>query len=158
MPWWLCWLWFLWWLRSLISHEMSNDMKCQMTWNVKWQFLTTIFLWQFLMTISYDNFWWQFVMTISDDNFWLQFLITISDDNLWWQFLMTISDGNFWWHDDMTHDMMIHDTWYMIHDDKIYCWTLLIFMLMLMLYLWLQAETPGVTHFGAYHRPPDGHF
>ena len=22
----------------------------------------------------------------------------------------------------------------------------------------LQAETPGVTHFGAYHRPPDGHF
>ena len=29
---------------------------------------------------------------------------------------------------------------------------------MLMLDLWLQAETPGVTHFGAYHRPPDGHF
>ena len=29
---------------------------------------------------------------------------------------------------------------------------------MLMLYLWLQAETQGVTHFGAYHRPPDGHF
>ena len=27
-----------------------------------------------------------------------------------------------------------------------------------MLDLWLQAETPGVTHFGAYHRPPDGHF
>jgi len=31
-------------------------------------------------------------------------------------------------------------------------------MLMLMLDLWPQAETPGVTHFGAYHRPPDGHF
>ena len=31
-------------------------------------------------------------------------------------------------------------------------------MLMLMLDLWAQAETPGVTHFGAYHRPPDGHF
>ena len=29
---------------------------------------------------------------------------------------------------------------------------------MLMLDLRLQAETPGVTHFGAYHRPPDGHF
>ena len=29
---------------------------------------------------------------------------------------------------------------------------------MLMLDLWLQPETPGVTHFGAYHRPPDGHF
>ena len=28
----------------------------------------------------------------------------------------------------------------------------------LMLDLWPQAETPGVTHFGAYHRPPDGHF
>ena len=23
---------------------------------------------------------------------------------------------------------------------------------------WLQTETPGVTHFGAYIRPPDGHF
>ena len=22
----------------------------------------------------------------------------------------------------------------------------------------LQAETPGGTHFGTYHRPPDGHF
>ena len=64
----------------------------------------------------------------------------------------------------MIHDTwyMIHDTWYMIHDDNviitdddnIYCWTFLIFMLMLMLYLWLQAD----THFGAYHRPPDGHF
>ena len=31
-------------------------------------------------------------------------------------------------------------------------------MLMLMLDLWPQAETPGVTHFGAYHRPLDGHF
>ena len=24
--------------------------------------------------------------------------------------------------------------------------------------LWLQAETIGVTYFGAYNRPPDGHF
>ena len=31
-------------------------------------------------------------------------------------------------------------------------------MLILMLDLWPQAETPGVTYFGAYHRPPDGHF
>ena len=31
-------------------------------------------------------------------------------------------------------------------------------MLMLMLDLWPQAEIPGVTHFGANHRPPDGHF
>ena len=31
-------------------------------------------------------------------------------------------------------------------------------MLILMLDLWPQAETPGVTHFGAYNRPPDGHF
>ena len=29
---------------------------------------------------------------------------------------------------------------------------------MLMLDLWLQAEIPGVTHLGAYHCPPDGHF
>ena len=31
-------------------------------------------------------------------------------------------------------------------------------MLMLMLDLSPQAEKAGVTHFGAYHRPPDGHF
>ena len=29
---------------------------------------------------------------------------------------------------------------------------------MLMLDPLPQAETPGVTHFRAYHRPPDGHF
>ena len=40
----------------------------------------------------------------------------------------------------------------------VHCWTFLIFMLMMMLDLWPQAETPGVTHFGAYHRHPDGHF
>ena len=50
---------------------------------------------------------------------------------------------------------MIHDEH---DDDDIYCWTCLIFMLMLMLDLWLQLETPGVTHFGVYHRPLDGHF
>ena len=31
-------------------------------------------------------------------------------------------------------------------------------MLMLMLDLWLQAETTDITHFGAYNRPQDGHF
>ena len=31
-------------------------------------------------------------------------------------------------------------------------------MLMLMLVLWLQAVTPGVTHGAAYHRPSDGNF
>ena len=32
MPWWLWWLLLLQWLRSL----RTNDMKCQMTWNVNW--------------------------------------------------------------------------------------------------------------------------
>ena len=27
-----------------------------------------------------------------------------------------------------------------------------------MLDILLKAEKPGITHFGAYHRPPDGHF
>ena len=63
----------------------------------------------------------------------------------------------------MTHDTwhMTHDTWHMTHDtwwQYTYCWTFPIFMLMLMLDLWPRAETPGATHFGAYHRPPDGHF
>ena len=40
----------------------------------------------------------------------------------------------------------------------IHCWTFLIFILLMMLDLWPQAETQGVTHFGAYHRPPDGQF
>ena len=49
------------------------------------------------------------------------------------------------WH-EMSNDMK----WHMTHD--------VIYHEMLMLDLWLQAETPGVTHFGAYIRPPDGHF
>ena len=45
------------------------------------------------------------------------------------------------WH--MIHDTwgMMYDAWHMTHDDQ-----------------WLQTETPGITHFGAYIRPPDGHF
>ena len=50
---------------------------------------------------------------------------------------------------------MIYDIWwYKLHDDDIYCWTCLIFMLSYD--LWLQAQTPGVTHFRAYHRPLEG--
>ena len=112
MPWWLWWLWLLLWLRPLrwqFLMTISDD-------NFWWQFLMTIsddnFWWQFLMkilmTISDDNFWWQFLMTTFDDNLWWQFLMTIFDGNFWWQFLMTISDGNFWWHDDMTHYMALN--------------------------------------------------
>ena len=52
-----------------------------------------------------------------------------------------------------SHDLK---SWHMTHDTYINCWAFLIFMLMLMLDLWPQAETPGVSHFGAYHRSPDG--
>ena len=34
-------------------------------------------------------------------------------------------------------------------------WRWLIWCMMLMLMLWPISVTPGVTHFGAYHRPPD---
>ena len=49
---------------------------------------------------------------------------------------------------------MSNDTWYVKRDAFIS----VIFMLMLMLDLWPQAETPGVPHFGAYHRPLDSNF
>ena len=29
---------------------------------------------------------------------------------------------------------------------------------MTLMMIWQLAVTPGVKHFGAYHRPPDGHF
>ena len=55
---------------------------------------------------------------------------------------------------------MIHDTRYMIHDDDYddddedddanRTFIPIIFMLMMMLDLWPQAETPGVTHFRAF--------
>ena len=63
-------------------------------------------LWQFLLTISDENFWWQFfadnlrwqlLMTIFNNNFSWQFLMNIFDDYFLWQFLMTIFDDNFCW-------------------------------------------------------------
>ena len=59
MPWWLCWMWFLWRLRSLlISHELSNDMKCQ-------------------MTISVDDFWWQILRWWHDDTWYMMIKYTV---------------------------------------------------------------------------------
>ena len=89
MLWWLWWHLLLWWIRSLRSHEISNDTKCEMTQNVKWH-------------------------EMSNDT---KCQIT-----------------------QLQLHRMMHDAWCMMMD------------------LWLQAETTGVTHFGAYNRPPDGHF
>ena len=61
------------------------------------------------------------------------------------------------WYDMICLILIYDDHDDISHDDDIYCWTYLIFMRMLMLDLWLQAETPGVSHFGAYHRPSDGY-
>ena len=90
-----------------------------------------------------------------DDIYCWTCLILIYDDLIWYVLCFMICFMI--WYDMFNLDIW-WSWWYMIHDDDIYCWTCLIFMLMLMLDLWLQAETPGVTHFGAYHRPPDGHF
>ena len=105
-------------------------------------------------------------MTISDDTyprymiyddicfmFYNMFMIWYDMFNLdiWWSWWYKLHDDDIW--------CMIYDIWwYKLHDDDIYCWTCLIFMLMLMLDLWLQAQTPGVTHFRAYHRSPEGNF
>ena len=111
-----------------------------------------------------DNFRWQFLMTqmhmIHDQWWWYMMIIMIYDT--WYMMTMMIYVLCFMicfmiWYDMFNLDIW-WSWWYMIHDDDIYCWTCLIFMLMLILDLWLQAETPGVTYFGAYHRPPDGHF
>ena len=47
--------------------------------------------------------------------------------------------------------------WLMLIDAD-WCWLMLMLMLILTLILWPLAVTPGVTHVGVYHRPPDGHF
>ena len=99
-------------------------------WSLRWQSMIT------KMTISDDTYPRYMIYDDICFMFYNMFMIWYDMFNL-----------DIWW-----------SWWYMIHDDDIYCWTCLIFMLMLMLDLWLQAETPGVTHFGAYHRPPDGHF
>ena len=55
----------------------------------------------------------------------------------------------------MTDIWLIYD-WYMTDIWLINDWYITYIWLMLMLRP--LAVTPGVTHFGAYHRPPDGHF
>ena len=83
-------------------------------------------------------------------------MICLIYDDLLWYVLCFMICFMIWY--DMFNLDIWWSWWYMIHDDDIYCWTCLIFMLMLMLDLWLQAQTPGVTHFRAYHRPPEGNF
>ena len=118
---------------------MSNDMKCQVTWNVKWHEMSSDMKCQ----VTWNVKWHEMSNDMKCQMTW----------NVKWYM---IHDTWFMIHDSwfMIHDTwyMIHDTWYMIHDKwymmmMIYCWTFLIFMLMLD--LWPQAETPGVIHFGA---------
>ena len=63
------------------------------------------------------------------------------------------------WHQHIVidYDWYVTDIW-LIYDWYDMIDIRLMLMLMLMLMLWPLAVTPGVTHFGAYHRPPDGHF
>ena len=116
-------------------------------WSLRWQSMIT------KMTISDDTYPRYMIYDDICFMFYNMFMIWYDMFNLdiWWSWWYKLHDDDIW--------CMIYDIWwYKLHDDDIYCWTCLIFMLMLMLDLWLQAETPGVTHFGAYHCPPDGHF
>ena len=92
----------------------------------------------------HDQWWWHMMIIMIYDTWYMMTMIIYVFCFMIWYDMFNL---DIWW-----------SWWYMIHDDDIYCWTCLIFMLMLMLDLWLQAQTPGVTHFRAYHRPPDGHF
>ena len=110
-------------------HKVSNDTKCQMTQNIKWH------------KMSNDT---KFQMTRNDT--WHMTYDTWQMTNETWQMthetkFQIAHYTHDTWH--MIHDTwgMMYDAWHMTHDDQ-----------------WLQTETPGVTHFGAYIRPPDGHF
>ena len=103
------------------------------------------------MTISNDTYPRYMIHDDICFMFYNMFMIWYDMFNLdiWWSWWYKLHDDDIW--------CMIYDIWwYKLHDDDIYCWTCLIFMLMLMLDLWLQAQTPGVTHFRAYHRPLEG--
>ena len=99
-------------------HEMSNDMKCQKTWNIKWHEMSNDMKCQMTWNVKWhemSNVKWYI---IHDTFYMIHFT---------WYMIWNVKGH------EMSKDMkcqMIHDTWY----------------------------TPGVTYFGAYHRPPDGHF
>ena len=86
---------------------MSNDMKCQMTWNVKWHEISNDMkcqmIWNVKCQMIHDSWY------ILHDTWYM-----IHDS--WY----TIHDTWYMIHDTwyMIHDTwyMIHDTWYMIHD------------------------------------------
>ena len=65
----------------------------------------------------------------------------------WWWYLPTYLHTDIW----QWHQHIVDWYWLMLM-------LIVMLILMLMLILWPLAVTPGVTHFGAYHRPPDGHF
>ena len=111
--------------------------------------------WSTLCTATFSDFdhlcqyiwflrFWAF-MPVYIDWCWLMLI-----DSNWCRLMMI--DVAWWW----CWLMLIDADWcWLILIDADWCWSMLIdsnsFWLMLML-------TPGDTHVGAYHRPPDGHF
>ena len=116
-------------------HVMSIDMKCQMSWDVKFHGAKCPPGTHLLILGIFSNRNW----------FW-----TLIPWWIWWLWLL-------WWlrsprSHEMLTDMICRPTWNIKYHEmsNVKCHEILV--------LWPQAETPGVTHFGAYHRPPDGHF
>ena len=104
------------------------------------------------------DFFWPF-----PDNFWSLFLVTLPEPwlvegNISCCFLLLMKSHflatghlpKFWSQNINCHKMpnVMKISWWNVKYHE---------MLMLMLDLWLQAETTGVTHFGAYNCPQDGH-
>ena len=114
---------------------MSIDMKCQMSWDVKFYGAKCPRGTHLLILGIFSNRNW----------FW-----TLIPWWIWWLWLL-------WWlrsprSHEMLTDMICRPTWNIKYHEmsNVKCHEILV--------LGPQAETPGVTHFGAYHRPPDGHF
>ena len=140
----MLWCLWQWWIRShemsndtkfqmarnVKWHKMSNDTKCQMTQNVKWHKISNGTKCQMTRTFKWHK--------MTHDTWHMTHDKWQIRHDKWHMKL------NFKLHiTHMTHDTwgMMYDAWHMTHDDQ-----------------WLRTETPGVTHFGAYIRPPDVHF
>ena len=108
---------------------MSNVMKCQISWNVKCHEMSNVMKCQ--MT------WYVIIHEMS----WNIKCHKMSNVMIW----------------QMSWNVKCHKISNIMKckmSGKVKCHEIL----MLMLDIWPQAETSRVTHFGAYHRPPDGNF
>ena len=103
-----------------------------MLWWLCWLWFLWSLRWQFRMTHIQDTWY-----TINDDDIWWPSMMIY---DIWYMMIYVLCFIICLWYDMICLILIYDDHDDISHDDDIYCWTCLIFMLMLMLDLWYMIH------------------